>query len=465
MDNQQKNKALFETVPVPEAIGQMIVPAIFSQIIVLIYNLADTFYIGRTNSPEMVAAASLVLPVFNTLIAIAAIAGFGGSSVVSRLLGVSRRDEARRVFSFGTRVSAAITVLFSLVMLAFSEPILLLLGAKAGKTLAYAQDYTLWVIILGGVPTVLSNVLSNFVRSVGESGKAGAGITLGGIVNIVLDPLFMFILLPRGNEIIGAGVATCISNCISCVYFLVVLRKLGKDSVLHLCPIRQLPEKSSIRSTFAVGLPSAVSMFLFDLDFIVIDRLMSGYSTVALAAVGIVLKAERLPLNIGVGICQGMVPIIAYNFASGDHKRMRALSRYALMVGIICALISIALYEAFAPFIMRLFIRNGATVSLGTRFLRARCVATVLMFMSFYHANLFNAYGRGKESMFLGVMRWAVFNIPMLFLFNRLFGMYGIVWAQCAGDVLTVLLSLWLHARFWHKEGRNIPLAIEPRAW
>lgn len=453
MNDLRDNKELFETMPVPKAVGKMILPSIFSQLIVLIYNMADTFFIGRTDNPDMVAAASLVLPVFNMLIALAALAGFGGSSLVSRLLGVSRKDEAKRTFSFSVYVSVALAALFSLLMLAFSAPTLCMLGAKEGETLAFAQDYTLWVIILGGVPTVLSNVLSNFVRSIGESGKAGFGITLGGVINIILDPLFMFVLLAPGNEIAGAGIATCISNCISCAYFLIVLRGLGADSVLRLCPFRDLPEKESIRSTFAVGVPSAVQMFLFDLSFIVIDRLMSEYSTAALAAIGIVLKAERLPLNIGVGICQGMVPIIAYNYASGDHKRMKVLARYALRFGVLCALASIVLYELFAPEIIRFFIRDPETVRFGTPFLRARCVATVLMFISFYHTNLFNAYGRGQESLFLGVMRWAVFNIPMLFLLNYFFGMYGIVWAQLASDTLTVALALTLHQRFLTQNG------------
>lgn len=280
----------------------------------------------------------------------------------------------------------------------------------------------------------------------GESKRSAFGITLGGLINIVLDPLFMFVLFPKGKEILGAGVATCLSNCISCAYFILTVRGLGPDSVLR--RTRGLPEKELIGSVFRVGVPSAITAFLFDLDYVVIDRLMSAYGTAPLAAIGIVLKAERLPLNIGVGIGQGMMPIVAYNYASGNYGRMEDTRRYALRLGIVLGLVSVALYELFAPWIMRFFISDAATVAVGTQFLRIRALATVLMFMSFFHVFLFNGYGLGGNALFLGTIRWVGFNIPMLFLFNRLFGMYGIPWAQIAADILTVAVSFYVYARF-----------------
>ena len=194
---------------------------------------------------------------------------------------------------------------------------------------------------------------------------------------------------------------------------------------------------------------------LFDMDFVIIDRLMSGYGTAALAAVGIVLKAERLPLNIGGGICQGMVPIISYNHAAGNKERSFALRRAFLLSGICCAVVSIVLYEIFAPQILRFFIADAETVALGTGFLRRRALATILMFISFFHVYLFNAYGKGGTAFFLGATRWLGFNIPMLFVMNRLMGMYGIVWAQLIADTLTVILSLCVHRRFEKMNARK----------
>ena len=412
--------------------------------------MADTFFVGRTNNPDMVAATSLLLPVFNLSIPLANVAGVGGGALISRLLGEGRERECAKVYSFCVYCSIAFAVLFSTSVFFFMDPLLTLLGANEANH-AFARTYAMCVIVAGGLPTIMTNVFANMIRSIGESKKAGFGVTMGGIINMILDPIFMFVLLPPGYEILGAGIATCLSNCITCLYFIVTIVRLRNLDILHLFRPNILPEKRSITAVFAIGVPAAVATLLFDCDYIVLDKLMSAYGNNALAAIGIVLKAERLPLNIGIGICQGTVPIVAYNFASGDHKRMRDAANFSLKCGIICAIVSIGLYEAFAPYIMRFFISEQQTVSLGTDFLRVRCLATILMFLSFFHVHLFNGYGRGKEALFLGVMRWAVFNIPMLFLLNAIFGIYGLVWAQFAGDVLTVVLSVWTHKRYLRK--------------
>ena len=183
------------------------------------------------------------------------------------------------------------------------------------------------IIVLGAVPTVLSNVMAHLVRSVGMSREAGFGITLGAVLNIALDPVFMYLILPDGQQVLGVGIATLLSNCVACAYFLVILWQIRLHTVLSADPRCGLPQRKNIAAVFGVGIPSAVASLLFDLDYVVIDKLMVSYSEVALAAIGIVLKVERLPLNVGIGICQGMVPLVAYNCASGNEKRMNRASR------------------------------------------------------------------------------------------------------------------------------------------
>ena len=444
------NTDIFEKMPVARAVRTMAVPTVISQLIILIYNMADTFFIGRTNNPFMVAGVSLILPIFNITLSIAGVAGVGGSALISRLLGEKRSDEAKKVYSFSVYISLIASALFSLGVLIFMKPLLNVLGAGA-DTFVYARDYALCVIVFGGIPTVISNVLSTMLRSIGESKKAGFGITMGGIINIFLDPLFMFVLLPDGKEIIGAGIATCLSNCISCLYFIIVILKLKKGTVLSFCSPAVFPDRKSIGSIFGVGIPSALTTLLFDLDYVVIDRLMSAYGDVALAAVGIVLKAERLPLNIGVGLCQGMLPIIAYNYSAKNYKRMSDTKKFTCMVGLVCAAISITLYELFAGQIMNFFIDDAQTVALGTTFLRVRCLATPFMFLSFFHVYVFNGFGKGNHALFLGVTRWLGFNIPMLFILNHFIGMNGIVWSQVTADIITVILSLTVYKIFERK--------------
>ena len=425
----------------------MILPSIVSQIIVLIYNMADTFYVGQTHNPYMVAATSLILPVFNISICIAGLAGVGGGSLVSRLLGQGREDEARRVGTFSLYLGLSISALFALVMGLFMRPILELLGA-GDNTYDYARQYALCVIVAGGIPTVLSNVLSNLLRSIGRSTAAGFGIVLGGVLNIALDPLFMFVLLPDGQEVFGAGVATCLSNCIACGYFIVVLLLSGKGAVITFNPRVGLAERSSIAAVFAVGVPSAVTSFLFDLDYVILDRLMTSYNDLALAAIGIVLKVERFPLNVGVGICQGMMPLVGYNYSAGNRKRLKDTIILSLGIGLVIAAISILLYELFAAPLTRLFLDDAQTVELAAAFLRARVLATPLMFISFFTVYLFQAFGKGRISLLLGVVRWLGFNIPMLYILNHIVGMYGLVWSQVTADSLNVVFSLIIFLKF-----------------
>ena len=438
---------VFRDLPVSAALRKMVLPAVTSQLIVLIYNMADTFYVGQTNNPYMVAGTSLILPVFNISLCLAGLAGIGGGSLISRLLGQSQKDEARRVSAFSLYLGLFIAALFAAVIALFMEPILTLLGAGE-NTYQYARQYALCVIVLGGVPTVLSNVLSNLIRSIGRSKEAGAGIILGGLLNIALDPLFILVLLLDGFEVLGAGIATCLSNCAALLFFVTVLLRMGRDSVITFRPGVGLPHRRSMLAVFGVGIPSAVSTFLFDLDYVVLDKLMVSYHDLALAAIGIVLKVERFPLNVGIGICQGIVPLAAYNYASGDRKRLAATIRLARGLGLAIAAVSIVLYEIFAAPLTRLFLDDPQTVELAARFLRVRVLATPLMFLCFFTVYLFQAFGKGQVSLGLGIMRWVGLNIPMLFLLNHLFGMYGLVWSQVTADALAVTVSFLVYFRF-----------------
>ena len=451
MNNQAKRKIsqeeIFERLPAASALRVMIVPSVISQLIVLIYNMADTFYVGQTNNPYMVAAASLILPVFNITLCLAGLAGTGGGALISRLLGKHEAEEARRVSAFSIYLAVLVAAVFSLGMAVFMRPILELLGAGE-NTYQYARQYAFFVIVLGGIPTVLSNVLSNLIRSTGRSKEAGRGIVLGGILNIALDPLFMFILFPEGYEVMGAGAATCLSNCIACLYFILVVVKMGSGSVITFRLKAGLARRESIAAVFAVGIPSAAATLLFDLDYVVIDRLMVSYHGLALAASGIVLKIERFPLNVGIGICQGMMPLVAYSFSSGNKQRMNEIVRLARRLGLLIAGASLVLYELFSLQLVRIFIADAQTITLASQFLQIRVLATPLMFLSFFTVYLFQAFGMGKKALFLGLMRWLAFNIPMLFILNGIFGMYGIVWSQVTADTLTVMLSFYVYGKY-----------------
>lgn len=199
---------------------------------------------------------------------------------------------------------------------------------------------------------------------------------------------------------------------------------------------------------FAIGVPSAVATFLFDLDYVIIDKLMVSYHDLALAAIGIVLKVERFPLNVGIGICQGMLPLVAFSYASGNKKRMNDLIRLSRLTGLIIAAVSILLYEIFAAQFIRMFIADPETVAMAEDFLRIRVLATPFMFLSFFTVYLFQAFKMGDKALISGVTRWLVLNIPMLFILNAVFGMYGIVASQVTADILNTIICFMMLKKY-----------------
>ena len=448
----EKKKYLFESDPVPHALAVMALPTIVSQLIILIYNMADTWFIGQTNNPYMVAACSLVLPAFMLTIVITNVFGTGGGTLIARLIGSGKDEEASRVSAACLWMAFGAGIAYAVVCLAFMDPFLRLLGAS-DNTIAYARQYMRYVLVIGSVPAILSNTLSSMLRSIGLSGQASFGLSMGGLLNIALDPLFMFVILRDGQQVTGAALATMLSNMAALVYFLAVYRKAAKTTILRVSLRKGFPEPSSLGQIFAVGIPAATATLLFDLCNIVINRLSAGHGDIELAAIGIVLKAERLPLNIGIGICLGMVPLMAYNYSSNNRRRMDEVFRFGRLVGLGIAVVCVILYYSFAPVIMNSFIRDPETVRYGTQFLRARCFATPLMFLCFSMVHFTQAIGRGGYSLLLAVIRQLVFNIPLLFLMNHLFGMTGIVWTQALADIFTVIASYLLYFRIRRRQG------------
>ena len=437
---------LFETMPVGKALLSMAIPTIISQLITMIYNLADTFFIGMSNDPYKVAAASVVGVLFFMLNSLANLFGVGGGSLLSRLLGEKRDDDARRVGAFSIYGSLAIAAVYSLVCLLFTEPLARLLGAS-DNTVGYASSYLRWVVVIGGIPSTLGLTMSHLLRSAGYSKESGTGLAIGGISNIILDPLFMFVLLPDGNEVTGAAIATLVSNVITLGYFLFTYYRLRGKTVLSVSPKYAHLEKGLIVGILSIGLPSALTALLANTTSIIKNNLTAGYGDIELAAYGIVMKADMLPLNIGMGLCQGMMPLVAYNYAARNYPRMKSFTKAAQIAGMATACVFIALFEVFAPQIIWIFIRDEATIAYGTKFLRIACLATPFMISNFQKIYCLQAMGMGKESLILGVCRQGLFAIPILLLLNHFVGLYGVVAAQLFSDGITFILSTIIYHR------------------
>ena len=223
-----KEHIIFSQYSIPKAIAVMAVPTIISQLITVVYNLADTWFVGLTGNAAAVAAISLCLPVYNMMTAFSNLFGIGGASVLARALGAQRTDRAQKAFFRTVTGALCAAAGSSLILIAAARPLLLRIGGDA-DSIGYAMTYTWITVILGGIPTILSSTLAHLIRATGRPKISSCGITMGAVLNMILDPLFMFVWLPRGHEVAGAAIATALSNVVSVLFFLIFLLRRGDD--------------------------------------------------------------------------------------------------------------------------------------------------------------------------------------------------------------------------------------------
>ncbi len=460
----QANRELFEKTPVPKALLALAVPTIISQLITMVYNLADTVFIGMTNDPSKIAASSVAFVLVFMMNCLSNLFGVGGGSLISRLLGEKKDGEAKSVASFSFWGSFAISAVYSLIVFIFMDPFLRFLGAT-DSSIAFAEDYALYVVVIGAIPSTLSMTMSHLLRSEGYAKHASIGLGAGGVLNILLDPLFMFVILEEGNEVAGAAIATLISNAAVLLYFLAVYFIIRKKSVLSLNPRIMIPKKHYVSSVFAVGFPSALGSLLACLSSVMLNNLASGYSDtlgdIPVAAVGIAKKIDMLPMNVGMGLCQGMMPLVAYNYSSGNYKRMKSFANWARGLGIAFSLVCILIFELLTEPIVRIFINDAATVEMSAKFLRIMCLAVPLMITNFQLSFTFQAMGKGKESLLLSSLRQGVVNIPLMFLMNSLFALDGLVFTQLISDAITIVISFAVYHHTYKSLYKERPISEE----
>ena len=442
---EQSEKYLFEEMPVARAVATLAIPTMISQVVTMIYNLADTFFIGQIGDPTMVAAVSLVSPWFNLLTALGNLFGLGGSSLISRMMGAQSHRNIKHVAVFSVWGGAAVTLLFSLATYLGRSPLLYFLGASP-DTYGYAESYLFWVVVLGGVPTMASLTLGHLLRSEGHARQASAGMMFGGILNVVLDPVLIF---GFHLDVAGAAIATAFSNAASVVFFVVQFRRLGEKTAVSLNP-RYFTFRFC-RQIFSVGLASALATALGNASNMVMVRLASGYGDIPVAAYGIVKRIDQFPLNVSMGLCQGFMPLVGYNYAAKNYRRMRRVSVFSWKAALVMSACFVACFALFASQILHLFIPEAETSALGAQFLRVACLAVPLTAVNFLISYTLQAMGKGAQSATLTFSRQGLLNIPLLILMNATIGLFGMIWTQLVVEVIMLPVSLGMYFHTLHR--------------
>lgn len=431
----------FDSVPVPKAMVKFIVPTILSQMVTLLYNLADAFFVGHTNDPNQMAALTLSFPIFMFLTAIGNLMGIGANSLISRSLGEGDLCQAKKAGVYGIYGGVFLAVLFSIVMALFMEPILTLVGASE-HTYAYTASYLKWTVVIGGLPTVISLVLGHLVRAEGNTKQASIGMSIGGILNIFLDPV---LISWGGLGITGAAIATAFSNCVAMVYFFSVLYRNRNTSVLTLYARDITFDARTLSQIILIGFPAALVVLLGSTANIVLTHYMAPYGDINVAAFGVVQKIGTVTIQITMGITQGVMPLIGYNYGAGNHARTRKISRDTFLILALYAAACLMVIEAFPAQMIRMFTSEADTVQVGTLFLKYWILCTPGMCFVNLFNTIFQAMGKWQPSLFLSLFRQALLLIPLLIILNHAVGLYGLVWSQPISDTCSLVLGIVLY--------------------
>ena len=319
-------------------------------------------------------------------------------------------------------------------------PILILLGSD-NLTVAATGEYLKWTVTFGAIPAILNVVMAYLVRAEGSSLHASIGTMSGCLLNIVLDPIF---ILPWGFHMgaAGAGFATFLSNCVACLYFLICLVvKRGKTYVCIRPSMMRLPW-ATIDNICRVGIPASIQNLLNVTGMTVLNNFTSAYGSDAVAAMGIAQKINMVPMYIAMGLSQGIMPLVSYNYASGNTKRMKKTVIFSGKISISFLMLVTFCYYVGSDFFIRMFMNNDQIVAYGSRFLHGLCLALPFLCMDFLAVGIFQACGMGSKSLIFAILRKIVLEIPALYLLNALFPLYGLAFSQFIAEVVLAIAAV-----------------------
>ncbi len=431
---------------ISKAVAKMAIPSVISSLVTVVYNMADTFFVGQTGDSLQVAAVSLTNPIFILMMAFANMLGMGGSAVLSVALGEKNELRAKKTSSFVTYASLIIGIVFAAVLIIFMNPILTLFGANE-QTCEFARGYTFHISY--GAPFIIWSAAASFiVRAEGASREAMIGSMIGTIANIVLDPIFISVL-DQGTA--GAAIATTIGNVLASAYYLWYFLK--KSRVLSIHWKHFTVKEGILKRTCSSGLPTAIFSALMSVSTIVLNQLLVVYGNDPVAAIGIVFKANMFITFLQMGLANGVQPLLGYNYGSGDMARFQGVERYTKKCCLVAGVIATVLYFVLREPIIRLFISDEGVVSYGVEMLVAYMLSGPVIGILFVNMNCMQSVGHAFPATVLSVLRQGILLIPLLYVLRALFGLNGVILGQSVTDYIAVVLSIFL----WRKIRRTLP--------
>ena len=441
-DAEQRQFRKMTQDPVPRLIVTLAIPTIFTMLITAVYNMADTFFVARLGTSAAGAVGS-VFAIMAVIQSLGFMIGMGSGSLVSRALGERRKEAADEFASTAFAMAVGAGMLLAAAGLIFTEPLMILLGATP-TILPYAMDYAHYIFF--GTPFMCcSFVMNNLLRAEGKPVFATIAIGSGGLLNIALDPLFIF---GFGLGISGAAIATLISQCVGfsiLLYFFLSGRSITKLS------FRRVASHTEVYlRILSIGFPSFCRQGLASASTVALNIAAANYGDAAVAAMSIVGRIFFLVLSVLIGFGHGFQPVVGYNYGAKHYDRVREAFFFCVKAGTVFLACMGVIGFLFAPEIMGFFRKEDAMVlAIGTVALRAQCVALPFQPMSVLSNMLFQSAGKPVQATFIAATRQGIYFIPLILILPCFFGLQGVEFTQCISDALSFLSCIPLLIPFF----------------
>lgn len=448
--NDQKTMEAFHNAPVSQAVFKNALPAMAAMLMVLVYNLADTFFIGQTNDALQVAAVSLTTPVFLMFMAVGTVFGIGGTSVISRALVERNYDYAKKVCAFCMWGCVIVGTAMSTLFLLFMNPILSLIGASS-ETWSLSKTY-LTIVVCSGPFVLISNCYANIIRAEGASGQAMMGQLLGNLLNVILDPIM---ILGFGWNIAGAAIATVIGNILGAGYYICYFLR-GKSNLS--IRLKDFTVKTGVcSSVLVIGIPAALGSVLMSISQIITNSQMAGYGDMAVAGIGVAMKVTVITGMICMGLGQGIQPLLGYCVGAKLWKRFKDVFRFSILFALLLGISATMICYLLTNQIVSAFLTNMTAFGHAVKFARILLTTSFLFGVFYVLINALQAMGAATASLVISLSRQGIIYIPALFILQALMGMTGLAWAQPIADILSTILAAALYIKTFKKQWKEIP--------
>ncbi len=431
---------LFEKAPIRTAYLKLAIPIVLSMVVQLVYNMVDTYFIALTGNTSLIAGVSICTPLFTLFLAFGDIFALGGSSVISRLLGAGKGNDGRRLSVFCLYGAAAFGIVSTIIMMIFEVPILNFLGADS-STLEYAMQYYRY-IVLGSTFIIFSLVPTNLMRTVGHPNAAMISTILGAVVNMILDPIFIFTL---GMGAAGAAAATIIGYIFSTVF--AVFYIFRKCDALSINPRDFGLAEGDLQKIFAVGLPASVTNFMQTIGMTLTNRNLVNYGSDSIAVMGIVLKIVNIVMLVIIGLAFGGQPLTGYLYGAGNKDRLKKVLSFAYRIVGGTAAVLAAIVAVLASPLLGAFLKDEALIEQGALMLRLQMPSMIFMGLGLVTICTFQSMGKGLPAFILSLCRQGVVYAVIITVMNALFGYYGVISAQLCADVVSIIIAAALFCK------------------